>query len=345
MRSKRYTLQEIADHLSAEVRGERSYIVSSLSTLASAKPDQLSFVANPRYRQHLETTNAGAVIIAPEDKSYYSGNAIVCDDPYLAYAKVSRMFERSVIDSAGISEYATVDSSAVVSNSACIAPGVRLAADCVIGDNVVIGANSVIGEGCKVGHGTIIHPNVTLYYEVIIGNGCIVHSGAVIGADGFGFAKNGAKWDKISQLGGVKIGDNVEIGACTTIDRGALDDTVIEDGVILDNQIQIAHNVNIGRNTAIAACTAVAGSTKIGAQCTIAGACGITGHITIAEGTHVTAMSIITKSITKAGVYSSGTGMLPNKQWKKNVVRFRQLDDLARRIKSIEDKITDIKGS
>ncbi len=345
MTSKSYTIQEIANHLSAEVRGESSYIVSSLSTLTSAKPDQLSFVANSRYRQHLGTTNAGAVIIALEDESYYSGNAIVCEDPYLAYAKVSRMFERSVIDSPGISDNAAVDDSAVVSSSACIGSGVRLAAACVVGDNVVIGANCVIGADCRIGNGTIIHPNVTLYHDVMIGNDCIVHGGAVIGADGFGFAKNGAKWDKISQLGGVRIGDNVEIGACTTIDRGALDDTVIEDGVILDNQIQIAHNVNIGRNTAIAACTAVAGSTKIGAQCTIAGACGITGHITIAEGTHVTAMSIVTKSITEAGVYSSGTGMQPNKQWKKNVVRFRQLDDLARRIKSIEDKITDIKGS
>lgn len=345
MRSKSYTLEYIAGFLSAELQGDKNVVVNSLASLDSATSEQLSFISNKRYRKQLASTTAGAVLLSPEDFHCFSGNAVVCDDPYLAYAQISQLFDSAELRAVGICDSASVHPSVVVAATAYIAEGARVAAGCVIADDVVIGANTVVGANCHVRKGTVIQANVTLYHNVSVGEGCLIHSGSVIGADGFGFAKSGDGWFKIAQLGGVVIGDNVEVGACTTIDRGALDDTIIDSGVILDNQIQIAHNVHVGKNTAIAACTAVAGSTRIGAQCTIAGACGITGHVTIADGTHITAMSIVTKSIVEAGVYSSGTGMMPNKQWKKNVVRFRQLDDLARRIKSIEDEIVEIKGS
>lgn len=345
MRSKSYTLEFIANFLSAELRGDKDAIITSLSTLDSATAEQLSFISNVRYRKKLGVTLAGAVILSSDDAQLFTGNAVICNDPYQAYARVSQLFEKSNAHPVGVNDRAFVHASAVIADTAYISEGASVAESCTVADDAVIGANTVVGANCFIGKGTVIQANVTLYHNVSVGDNCLIHSGSVIGADGFGFAKSDAEWIKIAQLGGVVIGNNVEIGACTTIDRGALDDTVIEDGVILDNQIQIAHNVYVGKNTAIAACTAVAGSTKIGAQCTIAGACGITGHVTIADGTHITAMSIVTKSIVEAGVYSSGTGMMPNKQWKKNVVRFRQLDDLARRIKSIEDEIVEIKGS
>jgi UDP-3-O-[3-hydroxymyristoyl] glucosamine N-acyltransferase len=345
MASKQYTVSEIATFLSSEFIGDGGCVLTSLSTLQAATAGDLSFIANKSYQKALSTTDASAVILSKADLEHFSGNAIVCVDPYLAYAKVSRLFEHQPDTILGISKRANIDASASIADSAVVAAGVSIAANCRIGERVVIGENTVVGENCTIADGTVIKPNVTIYHGVTIGNGCLIHSGVVLGSDGFGFAPNGSEWVKIAQLGGVKIQDNVEIGAGTTIDRGALEDTVIGKGAILDNLIQIAHNVQIGENTAIAGCTAIAGSTKVGAQCTIAGACGIAGHVTIADGTHITGMSMITKSISEPGVYSSGTGMLPHKAWQKNVIRFRQLDEMARRIKSIEDKITEIKGS
>lgn len=345
MNSHSYTLSDIATFLSADFKGDADYKLSSVATLQSASPGQLSFLANSRYQKYLRTTQAGAVILSQADLENYTGNAVISDDPYLAYAKISHLFSPIKHPLPEVSPAAFVHPTAVIGNRVSVAAGAHIAQGCVIGDGVVIGANTVIGEGSIVVDNSVINPNVTIYHDVHIGARCLVHSGVVLGADGFGFAQEDGEWVKIAQLGGVRIGNDVEIGAGTTIDRGALEHTVIEDGVILDNQIQIAHNVTIGKNSALAACTAVAGSTKIGAQCTIAGACGITGHLSIADGSHITAMSLITKSILKPGVYSSGTGMLPNKIWKKNVVRFRQLDKMARRIKSIEDEIVEIKGS
>lgn len=345
MSSKEYSLTELAEIISADIQGDVECRVSSIGTLQSASAGQLTFVANPRYQKFLQTTQASVVIISPQDVPHFSGNALIVKNPYLAYARLSRLFEQKENQSAGISPAANIHSSAEVSSSAVIAAGVVISEDVTIAADVVIGPNTVIGAGCVVGEKTYLKANVTLYPDVHIGRHCIVHSGAVLGADGFGFANEAGEWVKIAQLGGVRIGDNVEIGACTTIDRGALEHTRIDNGVILDNQIQIAHNVQIGENSAIAGCTAVAGSTKIGANCTIAGACGITGHLEIAAGTHITAMSLVTKSIKEPGAYSSGTGMLPTKEWKKSVVRFRQLDDLSRRLKSLEEKVSEIKGS
>lgn len=345
MGSKKFTLIEIANFLSSDFVGDGEQTLSSLATLQAASAGELSFIANKSYQKFLASTEASAVILSADDLEHYSGNAIVSDNPYLAYAKVSQLFAYNPEQTLGVSPLASVDPSTSVSSSASIAPGVSIAENCEIGERVIIGENTVIGANCVIAAGTVIKPNVTIYHGVTIGENCLIHSAVVLGSDGFGFAPDGKEWVKIAQLGGVSIKDNVEIGAGTTIDRGALDDTVIGKGAILDNLIQIAHNVHIGENTAIAGCTAIAGSTKVGAHCTIAGACGVAGHVTIADGTHITGMSMITKSISEPGVYSSGTGMLPHKAWQKNVIRFRQLDDMARRVKSIEDKITEIKGS
>ncbi|WP_415882445.1 UDP-3-O-(3-hydroxymyristoyl)glucosamine N-acyltransferase [Neptuniibacter sp. QD34_54] len=345
MSSNEYTLKQLAEFLSADLHGDDDFKVSALATLEKARSSDLSFIANSKYQKYLSDTQAGAVLMAPADLEYFEGNALVLDNPYLAYARVSQLFAPPSDSLKGIAASANIAESAKVAKTASISHGVVIGERSVVGDGVVIEPNAVIGADCIIGAESVIKANVTLYTDVHIGTNCLIHSGAVIGADGFGFANEKGNWVKITQLGGVRVGNNVEVGAGTTIDRGALENTIISDGVILDNQIQIAHNVSIGEKSAIAGCTAVAGSTKIGAGCTIAGACGITGHLSIADGSHITAMSLVTKSIIEPGVYSSGTGMLPHKQWKKNVVRFRQLDDLARRIKSVEDKITEIKGS
>ncbi|WP_415892572.1 UDP-3-O-(3-hydroxymyristoyl)glucosamine N-acyltransferase [Neptuniibacter sp. PT8_73] len=345
MSLKEYTLKQLADFLSAELHGDGDFKVAALATLEQAGSSDLSFIANSKYQKYLSDTQAGAVLMTPADQGLFKGNALVIDNPYLAYARVSQLFVPSSSSLKGIAASANIAESARIAKTASIAHGVVVGEHSVVGDGVVIGPNSVVGDDCVIGAESVINANVTLYTDVHIGENCLIHSGAVLGADGFGFANEAGSWVKIAQLGGVRVGNNVEIGAGTTVDRGALEHTIISDGVILDNQIQIAHNVTIGEKSAIAGCTAIAGSTKIGAGCTIAGACGITGHLNIAAGSHITAMSLVTKSITEPGVYSSGTGMLPHKKWKKNVVRFRQLDDLARRLKSVEDKITEIKGS
>ena len=339
---KQYKLSYLAEYVSGKLRGDENCIVNSIGTLQSAKAGQISFIANSRYQKYLSTTGASAVLLSADDLPHYSGNAIICHNPYVAYAKLSTLFSNDSAFESGVHPSANIHPDAKVASSAVVASGVVIGANTVIGDNVVVGPNVVVGAHCVIGESTRIHANATFYSGVTIGRHCIIHSNAVIGADGFGFANHQGEWIKIAQLGGVVIGDYVEIGAGTTIDRGAIEDTVIGNGVILDNQIQVAHNVEIGEKTAIAGCTAIAGSTKIGDHCTIAGACGITGHLEIAPRTHVTAMTLVTKSITQPGAYSSGTGMLPNKAWKKSVVRFRQLDEIAKRLKSLEEKISDI---
>ena len=340
-----FTLQQLADELGAAIQGYKECVIHSLGTLQSAAVGQLAFIANANYRKYLETTAASAVIISPDDQAFYAGNAIISSDPYLAYARLSQLFSRPLDNNQGVSQHAIIDPTAIIPDSANVSAGAVVSKGVVLAEHVEVGPNPVVGPDCRIGANTRLEANVTLYADVHLGECCLVHSGAVIGADGFGFAKEKDCWVKIAQLGGVRIGDNVEVGAGTTIDRGALEHTVIENGVILDNQIQIAHNVRIGENSAIAGCTAVAGSTRIGDRCTIAGACGITGHLEIADDVHITAMTLVTKSISKPGAYSSGTGFMPHTSWKKNVVRFRKLDELARRLKSVEDRIEEIKGS
>ncbi len=332
-------LQDIANLLGGQVIGDPEYRVHALATLQSAGSDQLSFFANARYLAQLKSSQAGAVLVRAEHLDSVANHAILVEDPYLAYARVSALFDWRAPANAGVHPTAVlgpdvqVDATAEVGAYAVIGAGSRIAAGACIGAQVMIGAR------CQVGENSRIEAGVVFYDDVRLGARSIVHSGAVLGADGFGFAPDAGRWVKIYQLGGVLVGDDVEIGAGTTIDRGALDDTRIGNGVKLDNQVQVAHNVHIGADTAIAGCTAIAGSTRIGERCTIAGLSGITGHLTIVAGTHITAMSLVSKSITKPGAYSSGTGLQPHQSWKRNVVRFKQLDELARRVAKLEQTI------
>ena len=340
MNGTTYTAADLAELVQGELVGD-DCTIHGISTLGQAVSTQISFLANSRYTRELETTKAGVVLIKSEHLAKASGAAIVVNDPYLAYAKVSQLFA-SKGPAAGISPAASVHPSALVPTSCYIAPGAVIETGVRLGENVVVGSNCVIESGAVVGNNTRLSANVSIGAGVTLGARCIIHSGAVIGADGFGFAPSSAGWVKIAQLGSVCIGDDVEIGACTTIDRGALSDTWIGDGVKLDNQIQIAHNVTIGDHTAIAGGCAIAGSTRIGKRCTIAGMSGITGHLEIADGTHITAMSLVTKSIREAGAYSSGTAIEPHQQWKRNAVRFRQLDEMHKRISELEELVKEL---
>jgi UDP-3-O-[3-hydroxymyristoyl] glucosamine N-acyltransferase len=338
--SSSFSLFEIASLVKGRLKGDGAQMIGALNTLESAKPGQLSFLSNPKYHASLSATQATAVLVAEDYSDNVPCSAIVVENPYLAFAQLSKLFDWRIPAPPGVDPSAHVCVSAQVHDLASIGPGVFIGEGSVIESGVYVGPNAVIGNQCVVAQGTRIEAGVILYDDVHIGRRCLIHSGAVVGGDGFGFAPTKDAWVKIYQLGGVRIGEDVEVGAGTTIDRGALDHTYIENGVKLDNQIQIAHNVVIGEQTAIAGCTAVAGSTKIGRRCTIAGLTGIVGHLTIADNTHVTAMSLISKSVTQPGqVLSSGTGQELHRNWKKNVIRFKQLDSMAKRITALENKV------
>ncbi|WP_336510905.1 UDP-3-O-(3-hydroxymyristoyl)glucosamine N-acyltransferase [Aliamphritea spongicola] len=346
MSGLQYSLQELATYLNATLEGGEAEI-TGLATLEHADARHLTFFhsAKPRYLQQLKKCRAGAVLVSEEHKALVPTACLIVDDPYIAYARVSRLFSGADgVQMGSIASSAVIAPTATIDADVTIAPNVVIGENCKIGSGVSVGANTVLGNECEIGAGSVIQPNVTFYNDVKVGEDCRIHSGAVLGADGFGFAQNNGQWLKIYQLGGVRVGSRVEIGAGTTIDRGALDHTYIGDGVIIDNQVQIAHNVVIGDNTAIAGCTAVAGSTHIGEGCTVAGACGITGHLEIVAGTHITAMSLVSKNIDSAGAYSSGTVAEPHSQWKRNVVRFRQLDDMSRKLKKLEAEFKQYKA-
>ncbi len=333
------TIAEIAQHLDAEVFGDSKVVITTLMPIDSAHKGSISFCAQSKFVKTLALSNASAVLVKEEHRKYVKNTAIGVQDPYLAFATISAFFDWRKPLKSSFSAGSVLGSNSYVADSSEVCHGVCIGNNVTIGEHCYIGANCVIGDDCIIGNNSRLEANVTLYADIHIGNDCIVHSCAVIGADGFGFAKKASGWQKIYQLGGVRIGNDVEIGASTTIDRGAVANTIIGNGVKLDNQIQIAHNVVLGDNTAIAGGTAVAGSTIIGENCTIAGQSGITGHLTIAAGTHVTAMSLISHSIKDAGVYSSGTAMEEHNSWKRNVVRFRNLDKLAKQVKLLEDEL------
>ncbi len=334
--SNAYTLTELASHCGAELRGDGNQTISGLNTLQDAGGHELSFLANPSYARYLETTKAGAVILSPEMAAQFSGSALILANPYLAYAKISGLFAIERDLSVGIHPSAVVDETAVIDPTAAIGPNVVIEAGVEIASGVRIDAGVVVGHDCVLSEQVHLHRNVTVCHGVSIGARTIIHPGAVIGGDGFGNAQAEGRWHKIAQIGGVVIGCDVEIGCNTCIDRGALGNTEIHDGVRLDNLIQIAHNVVIGEHTAIAAGVGISGSTTIGKNCTIAGAAGFAGHLTIADGTFISGMAMITRSINRPGAYASGTGFMDSREWRKNVVRFRQLDDLARRVKRLE---------
>jgi UDP-3-O-[3-hydroxymyristoyl] glucosamine N-acyltransferase len=327
---------DLAARFALEVRGDPDREVSGVATLALAGPEHLSFLSNPQYRAQMQSSRAGVIVLRADDAPSREGTALVARDPYVAYAQIAALFEPPVLASPGIHASAVVDAAAQVAASASVGPLCVIEAGAVIEDGAVLGPGCLVGPDCVVGAGSRLVARVTLVTRVRLGKRVLVHPGAVLGSDGFGLAFERDHWIKVPQLGGVRVGDDCEIGANCTIDRGALEDTVLEEDVRLDNQIQIAHNVFIGAHTAMAGCSAVAGSARIGRYCLIGGAAGILGHLSVADRVTVTAMSLVTHSITAAGEYSSGTPIQENRQWRRNAARFRHLDDMARRLKALE---------
>ncbi|MGA9422692.1 MAG: UDP-3-O-(3-hydroxymyristoyl)glucosamine N-acyltransferase [Rhodanobacteraceae bacterium] len=329
-------LDQIASRCRLELRGDAKRVIRGVATLGDAGPDQLGFLANPRYRAQLAATRAGAVIVRETDASMCPTAALIAADPYVAFARVAALFAPDTARAAGIHPSAVVADDAHVSASACIGPFCVIEPGARIEEGAEIGPHCSVGRDCIVGAHSRLIARVTLVASVLLGRRVLIHPGAVIGADGFGIALTDDGWIKVPQLGGVRIGDDCEIGANTTIDRGTLGDTVLENDVRLDNQIQIAHNVTIGAHTAMAGCSAVAGSASIGRHCLIGGGAGILGHLSIADNVRVTAMSLVTHTISAAGEYSSGTPIQDTRAWRRNATRFKHLDDLVRRVAAIE---------
>ena len=336
-----YTLSDLAERLDAQLHGDAACSIFAIATLENAQSGQISFLSNSKYRKFLSQTSASAVLITAADLPFMAPgvNALIVKDPYVAFARVAQWLDTTPPAASTIHPTAVIDSTAVLAQGVAVGANAIIAAGAVIAENVQIGAGCFIGEGAHVGKDSRLWANTTLYHQVRLGERCIVHSGAVIGADGFGFANERGRWIKIPQTGSVVIGDDCEIGANTTIDRGAIADTVIGTNVIIDNQCQIAHNVQIADHTAIAGCSVIAGSTKIGRYCIIGGAVCINGHIEICDGVNITGMAMITKSITEKGVYSSGIPATSNAEWRKNTARLRQIEQLYQRVKQLEQQI------
>jgi UDP-3-O-[3-hydroxymyristoyl] glucosamine N-acyltransferase len=338
------TLTELVARFGGELVGDGARTVRQVAPLDRALSDEIGFVSQSKYLSQLADTRAGAVILPEDARDATDLPRILTPNPYLYFARVSTLLNLPPRPPVGIHPAATVAPDAEVAADACIAAGAVIGSGAVIGARTVIGANSVVGDQARVGTDCLLHANVTVYHRCEIGDRAILHSGCVIGADGFGFAPNDGRWEKIPQIGRVLIGADVEVGACTTIDRGALEDTLIEEGVKLDNLIQVAHNVVIGAHTAIAACTGIAGSTNIGRHCTIGGAAMIFGHIEIADGTRISTNTLITKSLPKAGTYTSALPFSEHDVWQKNAVHMRNLDKLVKRIKQLEQRLTDLES-
>lgn len=344
MKRATYRLEVIANRFGGKLMGNAGVMISQVATLDSAKPDQIAFLANSKYRSQLDSTRAGAVILGEADVDATTLPRIVCENPYAYFARLSAFLNPLPEAVAGIHP------SAVVGDGASVSPSAQIDAHVVIGKGAIIGAHSVIMSGCNIGAGVsigehaLLYPRVVVYHDCVLGNNLIAHSGVVIGADGFGIAMEEGRWLKIPQIGRVVIGNDVEIGANTTIDRGALDDTVIEEGVKLDNQIQIAHNVHIGAHTAIAGCVGIAGSATIGKYCRIGGSAGILGHLQIADHVEISSFTLVGKSIKQQGSYCGIYPFSTTQAWKKNAAQLRHLDELADRIKQLEQEIQLLKN-
>ncbi|MDT8388289.1 MAG: UDP-3-O-(3-hydroxymyristoyl)glucosamine N-acyltransferase [Thiogranum sp.] len=330
------SVAQLAERIGATLHGAGEALVRGVGTLQNAGPDELSFLASSRYRRYLAGTRAAAVIVAAADAAACPVPALVSDNPYACYARAARILHPRAEVKAGVHPGAAINGSATIHKSARIDAFCSVEAGAEIGARVHLGPGCVIGPGVRIGAETRLVARVTVLARAQIGKRVLLHPGVVIGADGFGLAQCNSRWEKVPQIGSVQIGDDVEIGANTTIDRGAVDDTLIGCGVKIDNQVQIAHNVVIGEHTAIAGCVGVSGSTHIGSHCTIAGGAGLVGHIEIADHVHITAMSLVTRSISSAGSYSTGTPLMETVQWRRNAVCFKQLRRLLRRVARLE---------
>jgi len=330
------SLAQLADLTGAQLHGDAACMLSGVGSLDDAQSGQIAFLSSNRFRRYLPDTAASAVILQEADLEQCPTNALISDNPYLAYALVAAALTAGEPLPAGVHDSAVVDTSARIAASARVEANCTLGADVEIGEDVIVGPNCVVADGCRIGAGSRLVASVTLGPGTILGERCVIHPGAVLGADGFGMANDQGRWVKVPQLGHLVLGNDVEIGACTTVDRGALKDTVLEDGVKLDNNIQIGHNVSVGKHTAMAANVGISGSTRIGAYCTVAGAVGMAGHLELADHTHISGLTAITRSIREPGVYTSTVPAMPHDQWRKNFVRLKQLDDMARRLRALE---------
>jgi len=334
-----FRLDEIVSRLGGELVGNPATEVRGIATLRGARAGELSFLAQPKYRPDLAATRASAVILPEGEREATALPRILCRDPYAYFARVSLLFNPPREAVPGVHPAAVVAPDAGVPASASVAAGCVVERGATLGERVVLGAGCYVGEGAAIGAGSVLHPRVVVYAGCAVGARAIVHAGAVIGADGFGFAPDGGKWLKIAQTGRVVIGDDVEIGANTTIDRGAIDDTVIEEGVKLDNQIQIGHNCRIGAHSAIAGCVGIAGSTTIGRHCMIGGAAMIGGHLSIADRTVIAGGTVVTKSIDRADTYASVIPATEVREWRRTVALLRGLGRTAERIRELERRL------
>ncbi len=334
------TLSELAQRLGVDLRGEGDRVITSVGTLQGGGEGALGFLANPAYRRYLTGTRLSAVLLSAEDAADCPVAALVSDNPYADYARAVRLLYPRRKPAPGVHESALIDPAAQIDAGASIAEQVVVGPGARIARGVRLGPACIIGENVSIGEDSELVARVTVLAAARIGRRACIQPGAVIGAEGFGLAASGEGWEKVPQLGSVVIGDDVDIGANTTIDRGALEDTVIEDGVRIDNQVQVAHNVFIGAHTAIAGCVGISGSARIGRHCRLAGGVGVVGHLEIADGVTVTGMSMVTRSISRPGtVWSAGTPLMENHEWRRNAVRMKQLDAQARRLSGIERKL------
>ena len=343
-RRKSYKLGDIVAKFGGELIGDAAIRISQVATLEAAGAAHIVFVSRPRYLFQLAETRAGAAILGSDARDATAIARILCANPYAYFAKVSALLNPPAPVVAGVHKAAVVDKSARVEKTASVGAGAVIGKRVRIGRRAQVGAGCHIGDDTSIGDDSVLHANVSVYHACKIGARCIVHAGVVIGADGFGIAREGGVWKKIPQIGGVVIGDDVEIGANTTIDRGTLGDTVIEDGVKLDNQIQIAHNVRIGAHTAIAACVGIAGSATIGRNCGLGGAAMIYGHITIADNVNISAGTLVMKSLEQPGTYTGVYPFSTHQRWLKNAAQLRQLDELAQRVRELERRLGKDKG-
>ena len=333
-----FALGELAVRFGCELRGDPDLRVSRVATLAQAGPGDLGFLANPQYRRQLAATRAGAVVLDAASAAQCPGAALISANPYATYARIAALLHPAPPATPGIHERASVEATASVAASASVGAHAVIGARSRVGERVRLGAGCIVGEDVEIGADCVLHPRVTLERGVRLGARVQVQSGAVIGSDGFGYARDGAAWIAVPQLGAVRVGDDAEIGANTTIDRGAIEDTVIGPGVKLDNQIQIGHNVQIGAHTVMAACSGVSGSTRIGARCMIAGMVGIVGHLDICDDVAITGMSMVAQSIDEPGVYSGGIPAAPAALWRRLAARFKRSESLAQRVARLEQR-------
>ena len=338
------SLAEVTRLLGGRVCGDSSVMISQVGTIDGAGPGDITFLSNPRYRARLSSTRASAVVLGVEAEHLIDLPRIVSDNPYAYFARLSALLNPRPDLASGIHPNAVVHASATIDPTCQVAAGAVISANAVIGARSRIGAGCIVGEDVRIRQDTVLHPRVVIYPDCIIGSRVILHSGVVIGADGFGIAWERDQWLKIPQIGTVVLEDDVEVGANTTIDRGTIENTHVETGVKLDNQIQIGHNCRIGAHTAMAGCVAVAGSANIGKRCTIGAGAIILGHLSIADGTQVSAATVITKSITKAGTYSGFFPFDDNRAWTRNAVLVKQLSEYAERIRQMDLRIAELEG-